>query len=97
MYENLLSIIYFRNVLSHVPTLVWRGAGLLIPYLELDLSQYGSSTNESDAPKVAFGGEIGLYVNHAKSSVESSESTSESDDQSSDESDDGSSKELSKF
>ena len=86
MYENLLSIIYFRNVLSHVPTLVWRGAGLLIPYLELDLSQYGSSTNESD--------EIGLSVNHAKSSVESSESTSESDDQSSD---DGSSKELSKF
>ena len=66
MYENLLSTIYFRNVLSHVPTLVWRGAGLLIPYLELDLSQYGSthgsSTNESDAPKVAFGGEIGLSV-----------------------------------
>ena len=71
---------------------------MLIPYLELDLSQYGSSTNESDAPKVAFGGEIGLSVNHAKSSVESSESTSESDDQSeSDESDDGSSKELSQF
>ena len=57
-------------------------------YLGLNFSQHESSTNESDAPKNSFGGEIGLSIKHAKSSVESSES---------DESDDGGSKELSKF
>jgi len=74
--------------LSHGPSLVW---SFIAESINADQSPYGSSTNESEPPKIAFGGEIGLSMKNELSFVEPSESSEF------DESDDDDPKEFVKF